>query len=210
MTTGHGSRYRFGERLPCGAVVEDVLAQVADGHAARRNSHQAGCPHCQAALAEYDRLWAPVREVADVAVRPPESPLQAALRRIRGTVHNPTYGVLADDDGQTRIAARVVVVTAREAAQDVPGVRVALSRLHRPGGGSVGQENAVRVGMAGQSTAIVLTVAATYGRDLYELAERIRIAVDEQVRAVTGLEPVAITIDIDDVFAAHSDIALSD
>ncbi|WP_168589186.1 Asp23/Gls24 family envelope stress response protein [Saccharopolyspora sp. ASAGF58] len=143
-------------------------------------------------------------------MRPPESPLQAALRRIRGTVHNPTYGVLADDDGQTRIAARVVVVTAREAAQDVPGVRVALSRLHRPGGGSVGQENAVRVGMAGQSTAIVLTVAATYGRDLYELAERIRIAVDEQVRAVTGLEPVAITIDIDDVFAAHSDIALSD
>ncbi|MEV0051033.1 Asp23/Gls24 family envelope stress response protein [Saccharopolyspora shandongensis] len=210
MTTGPDSGYRFDEGLPCGAAVDDVFAQVADGHAARRSTHQAGCPHCQAALAEYDRLWSPVREVADAAVHPPDSPLQAALSHIRGTVHNPTYGVLTSDDGQTRIAARVVVVIAREAAQNVPGVRVALSRLRLPGGDPVERENPVRVGLAGQSAAIVLTVAATYGTDLHELAERIRSAVAEQVRAATGLEPVAITIAIEDVFAARTDISLAE
>lgn len=210
MTTGPDSRYHFDEWLPCGAAVDEVLAQVADGHAARRSNHQAECPHCQAALAEYDRLWSPVREVADAPVSPPESPLQAALSHIRGTPYDPTCGVLAGDQGQTRIAARVVVVIARETAQDVPGVRVALSRLRLSGAAPVVHENPVRVGLAGQSAAIVLTVAATYGTDLHELAERIRTAVAGQVRAATGLEPVAITIAVEDVFAARTDIALVD
>jgi hypothetical protein len=54
-----------GERLRCGRRVEDVLlAQVAAGHGDDRDAHQRRCPHCQAALAEYDRLWAPIVELA--------------------------------------------------------------------------------------------------------------------------------------------------
>lgn len=52
------------DMLACGADADDLLAQVADGRAGERSPHQRQCPHCQAALAEYDRLWSPVREMA--------------------------------------------------------------------------------------------------------------------------------------------------
>lgn len=202
MTSDSGPA-RSGTRLACGAVTDDLLEQVADGHAAQRTSHQAGCPHCQAALAEYDRLWAPVREAANEPVHAPESILQTALGRIRGTTDHPTYGVWDSGLGQTRIAARVVAVTARETAQGVPGVRVAVSRLAAPGSARGHEEPQVRVGVTGHSAALVLLVAATYGDDLHALADRVHVAVARQVRAVTGLEPVSITVVIDDVFATR-------
>ena len=46
--------------LPCGADVDALLEQVADGHGADRDAHQRDCVHCQAALAEFAALWAPV------------------------------------------------------------------------------------------------------------------------------------------------------
>lgn len=207
-------------RLPCGADSDELLDQVAAGHAAHRNPHQAGCPHCEAALREYDRLWAPVRDVADTPVHAPESVLEAALRRIRGTAANPTYGLLDASQGLTRVAARVVVAIARESAQDVPGVRVVLGRLLTLGsdlspagtgadrsspaaaaadsGGGDGPR--VVAGVAGASTAIEVTLAADYGEDLQALGERIRAEVAAQIRSFTGLDPVSVTVHIDDVF----------
>jgi uncharacterized alkaline shock family protein YloU len=132
--------------------------------------------------------------------------------------------VLPGSTGSTRIAARVVVVTARRSAQEVAGVRVALSKLAsddlganpepetdddpasaaqvaRPALGRA-DEHAPRVvaGVAGESTAIEITLAADYGTDLAALGERIRQRVRERVRAVTGLEPAVVTVHIDDVF----------
>lgn len=131
-TPGHsypsGDGTRDEDRLSCGRLVEDILAQVAEGNGADHDSHQRRCPHCQAALAEYDRLWAPMREVTAQRVSAPESVVDSALRRIRGAVEHNDYGVLDSEQGLTRIAARVVVVLARETAQGVPGVRVALSK----------------------------------------------------------------------------------
>ena len=56
--------------------------------------------------------------------------------------------------------------------------------------------------MAGASAAIELTVAVQQGYELPVLGERIREAVAGEVRRLTGLEPVAINVIIDDVFAA--------
>lgn len=42
----------LGQRLPCGANLDDLLEQVADGHAAELTVHQSRCVHCQAALTE--------------------------------------------------------------------------------------------------------------------------------------------------------------
>ncbi len=200
-----------GERLVCGRRAEDVLAQVADGRGAERDAHQRQCPHCQAALGEYDRLWAPIRELAAETVNPPESMVESALRRIRGAVEHSNYGVVESPNGLTRISARVVVVTARETAQTVPGVRVALSK-HITGsaddgdysadGGHAGDAGGAEVtaGVAGRSTAIEITLAADYGLDLRRLGERVRDEVAARVRALTDLEPVHITVIIDDVF----------
>ena len=215
-----------GDRLLCGARVDELLDQVSAGRDSEYDAHQAGCTHCQAALAEYARLWAPVREVAATEVRAPDSFLESALARIRGVAADPEYGTVTGPHGTTRISARVVVVAARETAQDIAGVRVALSKLATAGitpihddlhagpaapaavpvrgrdGRDAAQDEGPRVvaGVAGRSTAIEVTLAADYGVDLVELGARIRAEVATRVRHLTGLEPVTVTVRIDDVF----------
>jgi uncharacterized alkaline shock family protein YloU len=201
-----------GERLTCGRRVEDVLAQVAVGGGVDRDAHQRWCPHCQAALAEYGRLWAPITELAAEKVSAPDSIVEIALRRIRGAVEHLDYGVLESERGRTRVSVRVVVVAARESAQGVPGVRVALSRQIamrtgnrgeiRGDGAAVDPPGGTEVvaGVAGRSTAIEITLAADYGVDLLSLGKDVRAAVTAEVRALTDLEPVYITVIIDDLF----------
>ena len=201
-----------GERLACGRRVEDVLAQVAAGRGGDRDAHQGRCPHCHAALAEYERLWAPLTELAAEKLSAPDSIVESALRRIRGAVEHVDYGVLESALGRTRISARVVAVVARESAQALPGVRAALSkqitsradeRRDVSGDGTAvdpagGPE--VVAGVAGRSTAIEITLAADYGVDLHRLGEHVRAAVTAEVRALTDLEPVQVTVIIDDIF----------
>ena len=216
------------DRLVCGAPVEDLLEQVSLGDGGRRDDHQSGCPHCQAALGEYERIWTPVRELARSEVQPPESLLDDVIARIRDAAADPDYGTLPGPDGTTRISARVVVVTARETAQAIAGVRVALGRLvgvgvtptTEPTGpestatspqaqgpaqpettGEIGEDELrVVAGISGRSTAVEVTLAADYGTDLVALGESIRAEVAARVRDLTGLDPVAVTVLIDDVF----------
>jgi uncharacterized alkaline shock family protein YloU len=184
------------DRLPCGAAVDDLVSQVADGAADGRTPHQSTCPHCQAALAEYTRLWSPVNELAAETVHPPQSLLDEILPRIRGAVSSPPYGVVPGPHGDTRVANRVVAVTARVTTEQIPGVRAALT--HREATAADGGSDVV-AGVAGGSTALQITLAASYGEDLPALADRIRTAVARSVRRVTGLQPVEITVIIDDV-----------
>jgi uncharacterized alkaline shock family protein YloU len=200
-----------GERLACGRRVEDVLAQVAAGRGDDRGAHQRQCPHCQAALVEYERLWAPLAELAADRPSAPDSIVENALRRIRGVVEHLDYGLLESALGRTRISVRVVVAVARESAQAVPGVRVALSKhiTSRTGESSEVRDGTavspargagVVAGVAGHSTAIEITLAADYGVDLHLLGEHVREAVAAEVRALTDLEPVQVTVIIDDIF----------
>lgn len=208
------------ERLTCGRGVADLLDQVAEGRAGILDAHQERCPHCRAALVEYERLWAPVLEMAAERPAAPVSVLDRALRSLRRTLEHPDYGVLASADGLTLVSARVVVVAAREAAEQVTGVRVALSRSRRdqaddggpvdggpdtdgpddgePDAGATGAAK-VEAGVAGRTAALEITLAADYGSDLVELGDRVRTAVTEQVRALTGLEPDHVLVVVDDV-----------
>ena len=192
-----------GERLTCGRQVDDVVAQVAAGHGGDRDAHQQKCPHCHAALAEYGRLWAPLTELAAEKPSAPDSIVENALRRIRGAVEHADYGVLESPLGRTRISARVVVTVARESAQAVPGVRVALGKhiTGRNDGAAMNPAGGAEVvaGVAGRSTAIEITLAADYGADLHRLGEHVRAAVAAAVRALTDLEPVQVTVVIDDI-----------
>jgi uncharacterized alkaline shock family protein YloU len=180
-------------RLSCGTDIDDLIAQVADGRAAEQTRHQATCPHCQAALAEYQRLWSPIDELSAQPVPVPDSILENALRKIRAAAAEPGFGVLVTSLGATRIANRVVAITARIATEQVAGVRAALSEQTSSTDPAVGTQ--------GASTALQITLAASYGEDLIALAARIRHAVTERIRTLTGLEPVEITIIIDDVLA---------
>lgn len=180
-------------RLACGADADEVLAQVADGLGDDRTDHQRNCPHCQAALAEYGRLWAAVDALAAERVEPSDGVMERVLRTIRASAADPWYGRLPDTDGGvTRVAGHVVAVTARLSAEQVPGVRAALSRHADP-------DDTVRVGVTGGSAALEITLAVELGHDLQALARRIRAAVADGVRTLTGLEPVEIHVVIDDV-----------
>lgn len=202
---GEGDADRGHPTLACGRSADALVEQVSDGRADERDRHQRNCPHCQAALAEYDRLWSPLRALAAETVSAPEGFVDDALARIRGAIEHPDYGTIASDTGRgvTRVSARVVVVAARQSAQGVPGVRVALGRHLDPGpAGEAPHHTAgttVSAGVAGTSTAIEVTLAADYGTDLRALGARVREAVISRVRRLTDLEPVEVTVIIDDV-----------
>jgi uncharacterized alkaline shock family protein YloU len=188
-------------RLPCGRPTAPLVEQVAEGRGGVLDEHQRTCPHCRAALAEFDRAWAPVRAVAADRPQAPASLVEAALRRVRGVSDEPEYGRIDSPFGHTRVAARVVVALARHLAAGVPGVEVALGRLAADGHGERGEVVPdVEAGVAGGSTAVQITLAAAYGQDLQALGERIRAVVARGVREVTGLEPVDVTVVVDDVW----------
>ena len=114
--------------LPCGADVDLLFEQVADGRGADRNAHQQQCVHCQAALSEFTALWGPVAELAAAPVPPPPGLAAAVMSQIRALVRDIWYTLEITEIGAIRIAARIVATLARDCARMVPGVRVALGR----------------------------------------------------------------------------------
>lgn len=195
-TSGDGYVPLRPDLLPCARSRDELLDQVARGDAATLDTHQDHCVHCQAALAEFDRLWSPMRDLAAEEVDTPEAGIDAALARIRGAVEDTDYATLRGPQGTTRVAARVIVVAARHSAHEVPGVRVALSRELT---GTHDADSEIQVGVAGTSTVIEITLAADYGRSLHQLAADVRRAVTERVRHLTDLEPVQVIVIVDDV-----------
>jgi uncharacterized alkaline shock family protein YloU len=184
------------EPLACGTDSSELLAQVAEGRADQRDDHQRHCPHCQATLAEYARLWAPFDELAAIEVHAPPGLVDRALATIRETAGPPGWGRVTDSEGSFLVAARAVVSVAGHAARTSRGVRVALSTL----GELTAQDAAVEAGVSGQSVAVELTVAAEYGHDLHRLAEHLRDRVTAEVLAQTGLDVVEVDVTITDVF----------
>ena len=114
--------------LPCGAEIDPLLEQVADGRAADWDAHQRDCVHCQAAIAEFTALWAPVAETAATLVPVPPGLTAAVMSQIRVLIRDVWYTLQTTEHGVIRIAARIVAALARDSARMVPGVRVALGR----------------------------------------------------------------------------------
>jgi hypothetical protein len=112
--------------LPCGAEVDLLLEQVADGHSADLDAHQRDCVHCQAAIAEFTAIWEPVAELASTPVPAPPGLTAAVMSHIRVLVRDVWYTLQTTDLGAIRVAARIVAALARDAARMVPGVRIAL------------------------------------------------------------------------------------
>jgi hypothetical protein len=72
--------------LSCGADLDALVAQVADGAAPRDPEHQAGCPHCQAALDQLNELWSLVDRLARARVAAPERIDAVVLGRVRRAI----------------------------------------------------------------------------------------------------------------------------
>ena len=192
--------------LPCGADVDEVLEQVADGHAADLDSHQRDCVHCQAALAEFAALWAPVAETAASPVPAPPGLTAAVMSQIRVLVHDVWYTLQTTDLGTIRIAARIVGALARDAARMVPGVRVALGRSTHSKLAQLAEQATLghrhphaAVGVLGRTAVVDLAVAVSYGDPVHEVARDIQRHVIATLRDDVGLQTVAVNVTVDDV-----------
>lgn len=198
-----------GDRLPCGKPVDDLLTQVVDRTPPPDPAHQQSCPHCRAALAELEDLWAPVRDLAAEDVRAPAGLLQAVMAQIRDLSRNSWSAVLHDPGGRTRIAARVVGAVARLAAESVPHVTLAL------GGGRVATptdtaadpakiagpraEPATDIGVAGTHVVVDVQIAVDYGAPMQQVAAVVRDRIARHIAERTGLTTTEVNVTVVDV-----------
>jgi uncharacterized alkaline shock family protein YloU len=196
--------------LPCGADVDPLLEQVADGQAADRDAHQRDCVHCQAAIAEFAVLWAPVAETAASPVPAPPDLTAAVMSQIRVLVRDVWYTLQITNLGVIRIAARIVAALARDTARTVPGVRVAFGRsTHREivaltEHATFGHRHPhAAVGVLGSTAVVDLAVAVTYGDPVHEVARDIQQRVIATLRDQVGLQTVAVNVTVDDIFTGE-------
>ncbi len=192
--------------LPCGAEVDLLLEQVTDGHAADLDAHQRECVHCQAAIAEFTALWAPVAEAAARPVPAPPGLTAAVMSQIRVLVRDVWYTLQTTDLGVIRIATRIVATLARDAARVVPGVRVALGRSTRGKAATVAERATSQhhhphaaVGVLGRTAVVDLAVAVSYGDPVHEVARDIQRHVIATLRENLGLQTIAVNVTVDDI-----------
>ncbi len=182
--------------LACGADIDELLEQAADGHAGQLTEHQRHCPHCQAAFQEFSRVWEPVRRLAAEHVAVPATLKTAVASQIRKLIADVWYTFHLSDAGALSIAAHVVATIAREAARNVPGVRAAFGRsAHSTTAGPA--ENAA--GVLGRTAVVDLAIAAQYGTQLDAIAREVQQRAIAELRVKAGLRDVTVNVTIDDV-----------
>jgi uncharacterized alkaline shock family protein YloU len=192
--------------LACGTDIDDLLEQAADGHAGQLTDHQRRCPACQAALQEFSRVWAPVRSLAAEHVAVPAALKTAVASQIRKLVADVWCTLQLSDGGAIRIAGRVVATIAREAARNVPGVRVAFGRSASSTAATPAGRTTLRrrhpqaaAGVLGRTAVVDLAIAAHYGSRLDAIACEVQQRAIAELRANAGLQNVTVNVTVDDV-----------
>lgn len=198
--------------VACGALVDDLLEQAADGHADRLTEHQRGCPHCQAALREFARLWEPVNRHAREPVTTPQQLRAAVMKKVDSLVQDVWYTLQLTDGGAIRIAARIVAGIARDTARRVPGVRVALgrstdSRIARlVARATRGHRHPhAAVGVLGRTAVVDLALATTYGEPVHDVAREVQQRVTAELKNKVGLQSVTVNVTVDDIVPRPGD-----
>jgi uncharacterized alkaline shock family protein YloU len=192
--------------IPCGADLDELIEQAAYGRSGQLTDHERSCLHCQAALREYSRVWEHVRGLAAEQVSLPAAVRTSVSRQIRKLTADAWYTLDVADGGAIRIAARVVATIARDAARQVPGVRVAFGRSTRAG--TAGRAEAATlghrhpneaVGVMGRTALVDLAVTAQYGHELDAVGRRVQERAIAALRDKAGLRGVWVNVTIDDI-----------
>ena len=194
------------QHLACGADIDELLEQAADGYARQFTSHQRDCLYCQAALREFGRVWEPVRTLAAEQVTVPAAVKVAVASQIRKLVADVWYTLELSDGGAIRIAARVVARIAREAANMVPGVRVAFGRSTQSRIARLVERATLRhrhpnaaVGVLGRTAVVDLAIAVQYGDEVDAVARAVQRRAVAELRSRVGLQDVTVNVTVDDV-----------
>ncbi len=201
------SNFPPSQRRPCGASLDELLEQVAEGRGDALTNHQQQCPHCQAGLHEFARLWAPMQAHAAATMPVPAGLSDGVMAAIRTLARDVWYTLDRADGGTIRVAARVVATIARNTARNVPGVRAALGRstVSRTARlvekATFGHRHPhAAVGVLGRTAAVDLALAVQYGPPLHLLAAEVQRAVTAELGRAIGLTGIVVNITIDDIY----------
>ena len=116
------------------------------------------------------------------------------------------------EQGQTRIAADVVAKIAGLAAREIPGVyamgggiarRVGQLRSLIPGATEAATQG-VSVEVGEHQAAIDLNLVTWYGQSIVDVSDAVRRSVAGQVEGMTGLDVVAVNVQVDDIHVESS------
>jgi uncharacterized alkaline shock family protein YloU len=199
-------------QVPCGIDIDTLLEQVAEGRATERDEHQCHCPHCQAALIELADVWAPVRQLAEQPVTTPAGILAAVIRHIDRLTHDMWYTLHQAEAGAIKVAARVIAVTARQAALRVPGVRIAFGRSTAAARAAEADTRQHRhphaaAGVMGRTAVIDLALTVTHGQSIDHVARQVQQRVIADLRDTLELQHVTVNITVDDVLTPPTNAA---
>jgi uncharacterized alkaline shock family protein YloU len=176
--------------LPCGTLLDDLIAQITEGIAPGDRVHQATCRYCQTALAAIRDAWDEFQAVARSVIAMPEGLVDRVMQRIRPLMWVGGDGVaLLSERGATRIADRALARLARASALSVAGVAVATVLRS--------EADPERRG----SVAIELRLVVAFGPPVTEVADRVRERVVADLRSEAGIEAARVDISVDDVVA---------
>jgi hypothetical protein len=176
------------ERLPCGARLEELLAQVADGAPPGDEAHQSGCPYCQTALRRLRRAWTDVTDLASEPVNVPDRLTAQIMARVRVLVgQTADFILLGHPRGETRVSHTVLVRITQRLARTIPGVVLASARVE--------PHNSPLPDHVDLSIRLVVT----FGPALHRVADGVRTIVRRQTPRLTGAHLDHIDIKIDDI-----------
>jgi uncharacterized alkaline shock family protein YloU len=194
------SEPRLPVELECGAVVADLLEQVAEGHADELTSHQTGCPYCKLTLSRAADSWRAVEGLRAEPVQPSPQLLARVIQRTRAGLEDWQIE-LGGERGVTRVSRAVLTSLAFWTASAAPGVREVLGA--RPTGTDVQRAGASESRrerlLSPHNLRIELELSLHYGLNAWVVAEEVRRAVIDQVWEVTGLELAGVELLIADV-----------
>jgi uncharacterized alkaline shock family protein YloU len=186
--------------LECGAMVADLLEQVAEGRADELTSHQAGCPYCKFTLSRAADTWRAVEGLRAEPVQPSPQLLVRVMQRTRAGLEDWQIE-LGGERGVTRVSRAVLTSLAFWTASAAPGVREVFGA--RPTGTDVQRAGPPKSRrerlLSPHNLRIELELSLHYGFNALVVAEEVRRAVIDQVREVAGLELAGVELLIADV-----------
>ncbi len=183
------------QRLACGAPVAPLVDQIADGRAQTLTAHQQTCRACQAALADLDGQWAPVRRARSEPIAVPRDMVTAVMRRVRDLSPAWSTPVAHRRRGTTQVTRAVVETVVGRAAGAVTGVVLVAGRAARPAPGPRPPD---------QMPGVEVDVWLVTDEDIPipDVARRVRARVTRDLSALTGLAVDRFGVSVDAVSAS--------
>ncbi len=114
---------------------------------------------------------------------------------------------LVGERGNTKISDGVVSTIAGIAADQVPGVHMGGGASRNAGGvmesvtGSQPNSRGISVEVGQTETALDLSIAVEYGRDILQAVDAVRSSVKERIEYMTGLKVTELNITINDILS---------